>query len=454
MKAKFVNVDRLTPMLLPQDLREWIPENDMVHFVIEAVEGMHLANLRVNHRGSGSAQYPPTMMMALLIYCYANGVFGSRRIEAATYRDIAVRYLSGDTHPDHDTICKFRRENFESVADCFVRVLEMAREMKMLKVGTVSVDGTHIRANASKDRNITYQRAGELIEQLDQEVRDLLEKAEAADRESKPTGQVLPQEIARREALKAKLAQARKRVEERVKRRAEAEKDEYEAKVAARNERKGRRKGKKIRPPEAEPSAKEQENFTDTDSRLMRKNKRSGYAQNYNAQAVVDADGSQLILASRVSQCASDRNELVEDVISIPKSLGTPGTVLADNGYASGDEVKTLEDNGMEVLVSVHAEAHHQRRKHDFRPSKVLKKPKEPKAPWLKAMKEKMETDEARAKYKLRMQTVEPVFGVIKQCMGFRQFLLRGVDKVEGEWQLVSLAYNFKRLWNIKAAAI
>ena len=170
MSTRFVNVDRRTPLLLPPDLRDWIREDDMVHFVISAVEGMDLSLFKVNVRGTGSAQYPPRMMLALLIYCYANGVFGSRRIETATYHNVAVRYLTADTHPDHDTICKFRRENLPAVHACFVHVLEMARMLKLLKVGTVSVHGTHLRANASKNQNVTYDRAGELIEELKQEV--------------------------------------------------------------------------------------------------------------------------------------------------------------------------------------------------------------------------------------------------------------------------------------------
>ena len=145
-------------MLLPPDLRDWIPQDDMVHFVIEAVEGMSLPTLKINHRGSGSAQYPPKMMLALLIYCYANGIFSSRRIERATYRDIAVRFLTANTHPDHDTICAFRRANFEAMAEAFLQVLHLARSMRVLKVGTISVDGTHIKANASKDKNVRYDR--------------------------------------------------------------------------------------------------------------------------------------------------------------------------------------------------------------------------------------------------------------------------------------------------------
>jgi transposase len=153
-------------MLLPPDLREWVPEDDMVHFVVEAVEGMNLPTLKINRRGSGSEQYPPKMMLALLIYCYANGIFSSRRIERATYRDIAVRFLNGDTHPDHDTVRAFRRKNFEAVSGAFLQVLQLARALRVLKIGTVSVDGTHIKANASKDQNVRYDRAGELDQQL------------------------------------------------------------------------------------------------------------------------------------------------------------------------------------------------------------------------------------------------------------------------------------------------
>jgi transposase len=453
MSATFVNVDRRTPLLLPPDMRDWVPGDDLVHFVVEAVEGMDLKCLRVNHRGSGSAQYPPSMMLSLLIYCYANGIFGSRRIERATQRDVAVRYLTGDTHPDHDTIAKFRRENFEAIAECFVKVLELARELKLLKVGTVSVDGTHLRANASKHKNVTYERAGELSEQLELEVQDLLTKAEQADSNEERDGQRLPEEIARREALKEKLEEARERLEKRAKKRAEAEQDEYERKVAEREKRKGRRKGKRIQPPKETPESDEQINLVDGESRLMRKNKRSSFEQCYNAQAVVDAEGSQLVLGARVSTCASDRNELVEDLGEVPETAGTVQKVLADSGYACEQQVEELQAGGMEVYVSTGAESKHQHRCHDLRPQKRRSESaKEPKAPWLLAMKRKLETEEARALYALRKQTVEPVFGIMKGAMGFRQFLLRGVEKVEGEWELVALAYNFKRLWSLKQA--
>jgi transposase len=440
-------------MLLPCDLREWIPADDMVHFVIEAVEGMNLTQLKVNHRGSGSAQYPPGMMMTLLIYSYANGIFGSRRLERASYRDVAVRYLTADTHPDHDTIAKFRRENLEAVNECFVKVLDLATEMKVLKVGTVSTDGTLMRAGASKHRNVTYERAGELIEQLKADVKELLDRAEAADQQESMDGQRLPEELKRRECLQAKLQEARARLEERARKRAEAEQAEYDRKVEARTQRAGRAKGKQIKAPDATPGAEEQINLVDADSRLMRKNKRSGYEQCYNAQAVVDAGGSQLVLSARVSTCASDRNELTANVRAIPASVGQPTAVLADSGYACEERLNELQPQ-IDVYVATGAEDREQKRRYDFRPPRRRsEKANEPVAEWLKRMKAKLESESGRALYALRKQTVEPVFGIIKAVLGFRQFLLRGFKKVCGEWTLVTLAYNVKRLWVLKAAA-
>ena len=191
-------------MLLPPDLREWVAEDDLVHFVIAAVERLPLCSFAVNHKGSGDEQYPPHLMLALLIYCYANGIFSSRRIERATYRDVAVRYLTADPHPDHDTICAFRRNNLEAIAQAFVEVLELARELQLLQVGVVSVDGTHLKANASRDKNLTYERAQQLRTQLRQEVNELLQRAEQADQKDEDP-QKLPQEIARREKLLEKM---------------------------------------------------------------------------------------------------------------------------------------------------------------------------------------------------------------------------------------------------------
>ena len=327
-----------------------------------------------------------------------------------------------------------------------MRVLLMARELKLLKVGTVSVDGTKMDANASKRNSIRRDRAHALRAQLRGEIEDLLGCAERADAKERLDSEGLR----RREKLKAKLDRACAELDRRARSQAAMERLAYERKVAARDKREGRAKGAKIKPPDKEPRPEEQINLTDSDSALMRKNKRSEWRQAYNAQAVVDAEGSQLVLGSRVSSCASGRRELVADVDTIPKALGEAGRVLADNGYASGSEVARLEARGLEVLVAAGAED--RRRAHDFRPPAEGKAPKEPKAEWLKRMKEKMETEENRALYRLRKQTVEPVFGIVKEAMGFRRFLLRGLTKVEGEWALVTLAYNFKRLHRLKMA--
>lgn len=455
MSTKFVSINRNQPFLLPPDLRDWIPKDDLVHFVIEAVDGLDLSAFKVNEKGTGSAQYPPHMMLSLLIYCYANGIFSSRRIERATYRDIAVRYLTCDTHPDHDTICTFRRENFDAVAACFLHVLELARELRLLKVGTVSVDGTTLKANASKNRNVRYDRAGQLVEQLELEIKDLMEQAERNDQRDHNDGQSLPEEINRHKKLKVKLEQARKNLEARAKKKAKAQQADYERKAKAREQRKGSAKGRHIKKPDATPEPKAQDNLTDPESRLMRHNKRSPYEQAYNAQAVVDADGSQLVLGTHVTQCASDRNELVPAIESIAPSLGSPDTVLADNGYLNEKQVRALEGDDeepkMNVLVSAHAEAKQLRRKHDFRPLPSDEKPaRKINSAFVLEMQEKMARDESRDKYRFRKQTVEPVFGTVKKWMGFTQFLLRGHAKVTGEWQLVALAYNVKRLWRMK----
>ena len=449
--SNFVDCDRDQAFLLPPDLRDWLPADDLGHFVIEAVERVDLGAFKVNLRGTGSAQYHSRMMLALMIYCYANGIFSSRRIERATHRDIGVRFVAANRHPDHDTIARFRRENFAAVSESFLQVLLLAKELKLLRVGLVSIDGSKFKANASKHRSVTYERAGALIAQLEGEIAALLGRAEAADAAGEDDPQALPKEIARREALRDKLDAACRRLEAQAQARAAAEREAWEAKVAAREKRRGRAKGKHPKPPTGTPAADAQSNMSDPDSRLMRKSKHHEYRQAYNAQAAVDAGGSQLIVGARVSQCASDRNDLVADIEAIPSALGRPETVLADNGYANGAEVAALEASGIEVLVSTSAEG--RRRTHDFRPVKALPAVKEPKAEWLKAMAEKLASEEGRASYKLRRQTVEPVFGVIKAVLGFAGFSLRGLEKVEGEWTLVALAYNCKRLHKLSLAA-
>ena len=206
MSTRFISIDRETPMLLPPDLRDWVPEKHLVHFVVDAVESLPVVGFKVNHRGTGDAQYPPVMMLSLLIYCYATGRFSSREIEAASHSDVAVRYVCGNRHPDHDTICAFRRENGKAFESAFVKVLGMAHELGVLKKsGGVSIDGTKVNANASKHAAVSYKRAGEMIAELEKEVQLLMEKAEEADREKRQPVVDIPNEIARRRERRERL---------------------------------------------------------------------------------------------------------------------------------------------------------------------------------------------------------------------------------------------------------
>jgi transposase len=362
MSARFVNVDRETPMLLPVDLRDWVPQDDMVHFVLEAVEGMAGKSFEINHRGSGSAQYPPRMMAALLVYCYSQGVFASRAIERATYHNIAVRYLTGNTHPDHDTICAFRRKNKDTIKELFAHLTKLAREMGVLKVGTVSIDGTHIKANASKHQSVRYDRAVDLEAKLEADIEELLRQAEEADEADEEDGNRLPEEIARLEALRQKMEEARQRLEQRAQQeQAEAEparEDVVDEAEPAREDAIGEAEparedaigeaeparedvADEEDPPKdregAVPRPEQQINLTDPDSALMRKSRRHGWEQAYNAQVVVDADGSQLVLAEHVSRSPSDAGELEWAWKTMSEEDNAPQRILGDAGYASRD---------------------------------------------------------------------------------------------------------------------
>lgn len=447
--ANFISDDRTQALLLPPDLREWVPDDDVAHFIIEAVERVGLSAFKVNWKGTGKAQYHPRMMLALLIYCYANGIFSSRRIERATYRDVGVRFVAADTHPDHDTIATFRRENTQAIADAFVQVLLMGQELGLLKVGMVSIDGTKIDANASKIRSVRYDRAKALREQLDKDIAALLAKAEAADSEDQPDPQALPREIARREALRAKLDAACQRLEAEARAEAEVQHTTYEEKRRAHEARNGR--GRAPKPPDDTPPPDAQSNLTDPDSKLMRKSTRHEYRQAYNAQAVVDADGSQLVLAADVGQTPSDQPMFEPTIATLIETVGSPTTVLGDAGYASGEAVAAIEARKIEVLVAVSCPQ--SERPYDFRPPDPnAKPPPEPKAEWRQRMKEKLQTEDAKTKYKRRKSTVEPVFGIIKNVLGFTRFHLRGLGKVKSEWALVTLAYNCKRIARLRAA--
>ncbi len=441
-------------LFLPYDLREWVSNDDFVHFVIEAVESIDLDIFTFNRRGTGSAQYHPHVMLTLLIYSYAMGVFSSRRIERASYRDLSIRYILSNTHPDHTTIAKFRRENSEAISSSFLHVLKLATELGFLKVGTISVDGTKIKANANKSRNLRYDRAQELETQLESDIASLMKEAERADSVDDLKDESLPKEIQRREALREKVIEAKTKIEERERKRYEQEKVAFDKKMKDREDQNPPPRGRKPQAPSSEVNPKLCHNLTDGDSRVMRHNKTSELVQGYNAQAAVDVDGSMLILGTYITSECNDKKQLSAITTSVNPKIGTVNKVLADAGFGSEKEIGKVEALGIETLISVHQGALEEGRHYDFRPSKnedetTKKKEKKSEKEWVKKMRKKMALLDNKECYKKRQQTVEPVFGIIKEVLGFRQFLTRGLENVTNEWNLVSTAYNFKRLFSM-----
>jgi transposase len=429
-------------------MKEWLPDDDLAHFVIAAAERVSMAAFQVNDRNSGKPQYHPRMMLALLIYAYANGLFSSRRIERATHRDLGVRFVTANTHPDHDTIAAFRRQNRPAFEAAFLDILLMARQAGLLRVGTVSLDGTKIDANASKIRSVRYDRAQELRAKLAADIAQLTTQAEAADAEGHDP-QALPRELVRRETLKARLDAACARMEAPARAEAEIARKAYEAKKAAYDAKKGRRGSPPV-PPDDAPPPERQSNLTDPDSALMRRSDAHEYRQAYNAQAVVCADGTQLVLATNLVATSADAPSFAETILAMQGTIGLPERVLADTGYASGSAVEALQAQGVEPFVAIGRTQPH--RPYDFRPPPPPKTPRRITEPWRIAMKAKLETEDGKALYKKRKQTVEPVFGIIKSAIGFRRFSLRGIGNAATEWTLVTLAYNCKRMVTLETA--
>ena len=450
MPAKFVHIDHNTPLLLPPDLRDWISEDHMVHFMMDAVDAHDLSTAKINTRGTGSAQYPPSTMLALLIYCYATGTFSSRRIETLTYENVAVRYLTADTHPDHDSICKFRRENKELLSSSFHQILELAATAKILKVGdlTVSVDGTKILASASKHSAMSHGHLQKQMKLAQDQIDELLAKAEDADSTPLQDGLTIPDEIQRREERLVKLREAKKVMEERAKERLEKEQAEYKEKLAIREQKEkdtGRKPGgRKPQAPKEGPKPQDQYNFTDPESRIMKTG--NGFQQGYNVQAAVDTD-TMLIVGGYVSDAPNDKEQLKPIVASISSAVGNPTNILADTGYYSGEAVSEVEKQGDGPTVYAAQKRHHHGRSvADLEVKNDPPAPHLPGASLAEVMTQRLETAAGKALYKLRKETVEPVFGIVKEVLGFRRFSMRGKDKANIEWDLVSLSTNLKRL--------
>src|SRR6266567_4596085 len=345
----YVPFDRSQPFLLPPDLKDWLPEDDIAHFIVAAVDRVRLGAFRTNSQSGGKPQYHPRRCWR----CSSTAMptASSRRIERATWRDIGARFIAANTHPDHDTIASFRRVNKEAFEAAFLEVLLLARASGLLVLGTVSIDGTKIDANASKIRSVRYDRAQALREKLAADIAALTAMAEAADAEDIDP-QALPAEIARREALKAKLDAACARLEAEAKAQADAERPHYEKKKAVYDAKKGRR-GRPPKPPDETPPPTRQSNLTDPDSALMRRSDAHEYRQAYNAQAVVCAEGSQLILATNLVATSADAPSFAATILAMEKTVGLPGMVLADAGFAGGEAVAELEARNIQPLVAI-----------------------------------------------------------------------------------------------------
>jgi transposase len=446
--SNFRSIDRQTGFLLPPSVDEWLPEKHLARFVVEVIDGLDLRVMRGSYRGSGSASYPPSLLLGILVYGYATGVFSSRKLERASYDSVAFRFIAANQHPDHDTIAAFRRRFLQEIEGLFVQVLAVAREMGVLKMGTVALDGTKIHANASRHSALSYEHAGRIEAQLKAEVAELLAKAEAADRADLPDGLSIPDELARRKERLAKLAEARATIEARARERFEREQAEHEAKLAARDakaEATGKKpRGKPPQPPVEGPRPTDQVNLTDEDSRIMPV-AGGGFEQCYNAQAVVAA-GSLLVVAADVVQAPNDKRQLapmLNKLAALPADLGQPETLLADTGYFSAANVEACQAAGIAPLIAPGREGHHPSLDERFAAA-----PPAPENPTpVEAMAHRLKTPEGKKLYAQRKHTPEPVFGIIKSVLGFRQFLLRGLDHVRGEWNLVTMAWNLKRMF-------
>ena len=446
--ANFRPSDRLTSFLLPPSVDEWLPERHLARFIVEVIESLDLTAMSKSYRGTGSASYHPAPLLGLLVYGYATGVFSSRKLERATYDSVAFRFIAANDHPDHDTIATFRRRFLKEIEALFVKVLLLAREMGVLKMGTLALDGTKIHANASRHRALSYEHAGKIEAQLKEEVAELLAKAEAADQTDVPDGMSIPEELARRQDRLEKLAVAKAKIEARAAERYARELTEHEAKLAAREAKTAatgkKPRGKPPQPPVQGPLPKDQINLTDEESRIMPV-AGGGFEQCYNAQAVVTAD-SMLVIAADVVQAPNDKQQIepmLNQIGGLPDSLGKAERLLADTGYFSAANVAACEAAGIAPLIAMGRQPHHPPLGEFFCDDPLAPENPTP----VEAMAHRLKTRAGRELYALRKQIPEPVFGIIKSVMGFRQFLLRGIDKVRGEWRLVTMAWNLKRMF-------
>ena len=448
----FKQCDRETVYLFPPSVQDWLPEGHLARFVVEIVEQCNLERLKASYAGRGSEAYSPEMLVALLFYGYATGVFSSRKLERSTYDSVAFRYVAANSHPDHDTIATFRRRFLPMLKGLFVQILMIATEAGVLKLGTVSLDGTKMKANASKHKALSYGHACKVENQLKVEVAELMKKAEAADKADIPDGMSIPEELERREERLKVIAQAKAEIERRAAERHAVEQADFKKKQAdraAKQKQSGKKpRGKEPKPPVAGPTDKDQVNLTDEESRIMPASG-GGFKQAYNAQAAVDTE-TMLIITTHVTQETNDKQQMspaLEALAALPGQLGKVDTIIADCGYYSETNVKDCEAKEIVPYIAIDRQSHNPSVWERFREPEPLPD----NADAVARMKHRLKTAVGKAVYAIRKSTVEPAFGVIKAVMGFDRFSLRGCTAVSGEWDLACIAWNIKRLHVLRA---
>lgn len=436
MMKRFKEYSPDQQLLLPPDLNDWLEEGHLAYFIRDVVGELDLSAIYADYEGDrgGQPAYDPQMMVSLVLYGYCVGVASSRKVERATYEQVPFRVLSADQHPDHDTICTFRRRHLEALSELFVQVLQLCQQAGLVKLGHVALDGTKVQANASKHKAMSYGRMKQEIARLEEEVEQLLAQAEAVDSAEDERygvgnrGDELPEELRHRQQRLAWIRQAKAALEAQARQQQDKE-DE------GRDE------------PAPEPDERAQRNFTDPDSRIMRDSATKSFQQCYNCQAAVD-DKTQVVVAAAVTQQANDKQQIEPMTQQMQQNTGKlPSQVSADAGYFSEDNVEYLSKNGIDPYIAT------RQRKHNDRSTPPPRGRIPQKATIKERLARKLRTKAGQAVYEKRRQTVEPVFGQIKEARGFRRFLLRGVEAVSAEWRLICLGHNLLKLFRSGAMA-
>lgn len=465
MSSKFTIYDKETMFLLPPSIDDWLPKDHIARFVVDTLSKIDMSEFEKQYSPLGRKAYPVEMLWGLLFYGYITGVYSSRKIENATYDSVAFRFIAANTHPEHDTIATFRKKFSQQLDGVFLQILLIATESGVLKMGNISTDGSKIKANASKHKALSYEYANKLEEQLKEEVAQLKKMAEEPE-VNIPVGMSIPEELTRRNDRLEVIEAAKKEIETRAKNRFEKEDAEYKKKIAQRKEHEektGNKKGgKPPEPPSSTPEKTDQVNLTDEESRIMPKSG-GGFEQAYNAQATVDV-GTMLIVAHHVSQHPNDKLEILPALRELKKTenflqknsknlASTNATkegfknLLGDTGFHSASNVCLCKEAGIVPLIAAKRDHHNKSITERFETISEIPQIVDAVA----QMKYQLQTKEGKELYAKRKTTIEPTFGIIKNVMGFRSFSLRGFSAVQGEWTLVSIAWNLKRLFSLMA---